>query len=448
MPTQLVVVAGPDLGRAFPVPDRTTFAIGRGAQSHTRLVDLSVSRIHCELRLDEGRATVTDAKSASGTLVNGRPITSHELRPGDIIKIGNTELRYENDIADQKTLPPTPVVPTTPKTKAAVGVTRAESVRPPAPPPPLAAPAPPAREIIFANRPGARILPSPLKDLHEMVGKPLGGYELLSVLGTGQVGVVYKALDTKDQKTVALKVLRADFAKDQKAMQRFVRGMMTVRNLTHPNLIELYNAGITGAHCWIAMEFVDGGSVAQLMQAGTAAGKRDWSRAFAVAVHISRALGFMHQRGLIHRNVLPQNIVVRKSDQVAKLGDAMLAKALEGTSAQDVTASGELVGNIFYLAPERTMRGVDADGRTDLYSLGVTVYTLLAGKLPFEGVSMPEVITKIRTAVPSRLTDFDPAIPAAFDAIVHKMLAKRPDDRYPSAEALLVELEKVAKAHG
>ncbi len=420
MPMQLVVVAGPDKGRTFPLTPGGAFFIGRGGQSHSRLLDPAVSRVHCEVRVEGAKAIVTDAKSASGTFVNKQRITTHELRVGDVIQVGDTLLRFDHDLVETATVLP--------------------GTQPAAPVPAQPTPPPAPKGVVFANKPGARALPRPIKDLLDLVGKPFGGYQILELVGTGQIGVVFKARDTKDQKLVALKVLRSDFARDDKAMQRFVRGMMTVRILSHPHLIELYNAGNNGAHAWIAMEFIDGSSLAELMrQPGR---KRDWREAWRVALHVSRALDFMHKGGLIHRGVMPQNILVQKSDQVAKLGDAMLAKAIEDNAAQEVTASGELVGNVYYIAPERTIKGTEVDGRIDIYSLGVTVYTLVAGRMPFEGTSMPEVLMKIRSASPPSLRDFDATIPDSFNAIVSKMLAKLPDGRYATAEALVGELAR------
>ncbi len=411
MPTQLVVVAGPDKGRIFPLPSGAILSIGRGQTSQTKLVDPHISRNHCEVRVEGVRVLVKDLGSAAGTFVNGQRLTTgQELRAGDVLRVGGTEMRFESALAEETTLPP-----------------------------------PPAKEIVFANKPGGRMLPKPLKDLHDLVGQALGGYQLLRVVGTGQIGVVFQAKDTKDQKITALKVLRADFAKDKKSLQRFVRGMKTARTFSHPNLIELYNAGITAAYCWIALEFVDGAGLTQVVPKLGAGGKLEWQRAWKLAVHIAKALDYLHQRGVIHRNVMPQNIMIQNGDQAAKLGDVMLAKALEKDETQEVSSSGELVGNIYYLAPERTMTGGLVDGRADLYSLGVTVYTLLTGQLPFQGSNLAAVVSKIRTADPDKVRKFQPAFPEPFEAIVLKMLAKRPEDRYQSAAELVTTLESLAK---
>jgi pSer/pThr/pTyr-binding forkhead associated (FHA) protein len=448
MPPQLVVVAGPDKGRVFPLTAGETISIGRGSRSDTRLVDLSVSRIHCEIRFEANRARVSDANSASGTFVNGKLISAEqELRAGDVIRIGETQLRFEDDIAEESTLMPgaVPVKKTTGAVPSPRGPTRAV-VTPTNPtravPSPAASPKP-AGDVVFANKPGQRILPRPLKDLHELAGTSLGNYRLRRVAGTGQIGVVFEAEDTKSDKLLALKVLRADFAKDAKAMRRFVRGMMAMRSLSHPNLIELYNAGITGAHCWIAMEYIDGSSLTEIMRDMAGAAQRDWKLAVRIATDIGAALGFLHDQVMIHRNVTPPNILVQKRDGRAKLGDAMLAKALEGNAEAEVTASGEFVGNIFYMAPERTVSGAVVDGRADFFSLGVTLYTLLTGRIPFEGTSLPVVITKVRQAAPERPKRLQPAIPDALESIVLKLLGKRPEDRYPSAKELLADLGRV-----
>jgi tRNA A-37 threonylcarbamoyl transferase component Bud32 len=438
MPTQVTVIAGPDAGRVFPMTASGVFTIGRGSQSHTRLVDPAVSRLHCEVRVEGNSATVSDARSASGTFVNGQRVTSQPLRPGDVIEIGDTQLRFEQDVAEDTTLVPGALPRLVPATRAVAAPGKPTQ----AVPPPAVTQVPP-KELVFANKPGGRVLPRPLKDIHDLAGKSLGSYQLQEIIGTGTIGVVFKARDAKDLKVVALKVLRADFATNRKALQRFVRGMMAVRNLVHPHIIELHNAGVTGSHAWIAMEYVEGPSAQQLMQESAGSSGRDWRLALRVATHIARALDFMHQRGLVHRGVMPQNILVQARDQTAKLGDATLAKAMEGNASDEVTSSGEFVGNLYYLAPERTLPGTEADGRADIYSLGVSLYALIAGHMPFEGKSMAEVVAKIRHTVPASLRTLQPAMPAAFEAVIAKMLAKRPEDRYATAKALLADLAAI-----
>lgn len=425
MPFQLVIISGPDTGRTFPLLPGSPFVIGRGQTSLTKLVDPHVSRNHCEVRVDGGRVIVTDSGSVGGTFVNGQRITAHELKAGDVVRVGETALRFDSPIAEETTLPPTP----------------ARTVAPaPAPPPAVEKG---AKEVIFAQKARGQAIPKNLQELLDLVGKSLGIYQILQVAGTGTTGVVFQARDGKDQKIIALKVLKSDFTKDEKARQRFLRGIKAACTLSHPNLVVLYTAGMTDGRCWIAQEYIEGESLSQTMKAG----KMDWPRAWQVAVHVAKALGYIHGQGVLHRNVMPQNIMIQCRDLQAKLGDVMLAKALEENEGQEVTTSGELVGNIYYLAPERTFgKNAEVDGRADLYSLGATVYSLLTGQLPVQGRSLVEVVTKIRTAVPERTRTFQSAIPDSFDAIVMKLLAKRPEDRFQTAAELLADLDKVQPA--
>jgi serine/threonine-protein kinase len=224
--------------------------------------------------------------------------------------------------------------------------------------------------------------------------------------------------------------------------------LKTVLPLRHPNLVTLYGAGKTGPFCWVAMEYVDGESMTAVIQRIGVAGMLDWKHGYRVAVQIARALEYAHGESVIHRNVTPTNILWRHSDKAAKLGDLMLAKALEGTLAQQITRPGELLGDVAYMAPERTRGTADVDGRADLYGLGATVYALIAGRPPFTAGSLPELISKIRTAEPDKPKKYQMAIPDLFQGTVMKLLGKRPEERFQKASDLLADLERVGKLAG
>jgi serine/threonine protein kinase len=198
----------------------------------------------------------------------------------------------------------------------------------------------------------------------------------------------------------------------------------------------------------VAMEYVKGQSLAQRLRQRGEAGRLDWTQGLRVAVHVGRALAFAHSQGLVHRNVMPPNILLRRNDNMVKLGDLMLAKALEGALGQEVTRPGELVGNVYYMSPERTQGGAAADGRADVWSLGVTVYQALTGRLPFTGATFVEVVNKIRRAEPERPTKYQPALPPFFEQALLRMLAKRPEDRYTTAAEMVTELEQLAGLEG
>ena len=167
-----------------------------------------------------------------------------------------------------------------------------------------------------------------------------------------------------------------------------------------------------------------------------------------VGVHIAQALEAAHEKHIIHRNVSPESILIRKQDKAAKLGDMMLAKALEGIKAKQITKPGELVGNIAYMAPERTKSDVEVDTRADIYGLGATLYALLTGKPPFEGKTLVETIAQIRQSDPVPPKKFQLSIPDKFQDVVMMLLAKRPELRYQTPAQAARALEQVAKYQG
>ncbi len=402
MNQRLKVIEGTDTGRAIELMDGQTLVIGRGQTCDVRLSDPRISRSHCRIQVEGGTAVLTDAGSAAGTLVHGKAIDQHPLRPGDVIQVGETKLRYELEgAADQSTLVDT-----------AFGR--------PKPPP--------------------QITP-----LEQLVGESVDRYRLDRVITRGVSGMVYRATDTDKDRVVAVKVLAPEYAASKEQKERFVRGIRTMGPIRHENIVRLYAAGMQGPYCWIAMEYVDGESMAEVIRRIGVSGMLDWQYAYRVAVHIGRALDEAYQHKIIHRNVTPQNILFQTENRIAKLGDLTLAKALEGTLSRQVTRPGELVGDVSYMSPERTRGTEGVDGRSDIYSLGATLYALLTGRPPFVGASLPETITKIRDEAPIKPKKFQLSVPDMFQDVVLRTIAKRPEDRYQTPADLLRDLERVGK---
>jgi serine/threonine protein kinase len=402
MQASLRVTAGPDAGRTFELTEGVTLVIGRGEKSNTRLTDGTISRLHCELHWDGPQFRLVDLDSVGGTFVDGKKIKEHALKHDEEFQIGGTRLRlHTTGIVDAGTL--------------------------------LAAQKP-AREL----RPDEGIL----------TGKTISHYELGPVLSPGRMGTIYKARDTRDGKDVAFKVLHADFASDEEDVQRFIRAMTTVVGLHHPNLIALYGAGKQGETCWYAMEYVEGEPLTKLIEKFGTLKMLDWRFALTVGVQIAQALEAAHEKHIIHRNVSPENILIRSKDRVAKLGDMMLAKALEGIKAKAITKPGELVGDVAYMAPERTRSDIEVDTRADIYGLGATLYALLTGKPPFAGKSLVETIAQIRQADPVPPKKYQLSIPDQFQDAVMVMLAKRPEQRHQTPAEAARALERVAKYQG
>jgi serine/threonine protein kinase len=406
MSLQLLVIAGPDQGKSFVLQQGPDLMLGRSAHAYYQLTDPRVSRNHCQVLRDGDRVTVVCNGGSGGTLVNGKAVKAQDLKPGDVVQVGDTQLRLQvGDLPLDVALAHKPATP------------------PPAP----------------AGRP---------EKLEALSGQTLSHYDIGPVIGKGSSSMVFHATDTKDNRPVAFKVLLPEFAQDEEDMQRFVRAMKTMLPLRHPNLVSLYAAGKTGPYCWVAMEYIAGENMTEVIDRIGAAGMLDWRYGFKVAVHVARALDYAHGQQILHRNVTPKNILLEAPTKTVKLGDLMLAKALEGALAQPITKPGELVGDVAYMSPERTRGTADVDGRSDLYGLGATVYALLTGRPPFTGATLVEKITRIRQNEPEKPTKFQMSIPSRFEGVVLKLLAKEPADRYPTAAALLAELERVGKFHG
>jgi serine/threonine protein kinase len=407
MPFLLQIIAGPHKGRCLLVEEGAPLLLGRSRHAETRLDDPGVSRVHCEVELEDGQVLVTDLDSAGGTFINGQRITEQTLRPGDVLQIGETRMRL-----------------------LASGAARPDEDTP--------------TEAPSTSTPLPRLSP---EHLQELTGSVLSHYRVGEQIARGQSGLVFKASDFKDDRTVALKVLWPGSSNNAE-LRRFVRTAKTMVPLKHINLVAFRGAGKTGPFCWLAMEFVEGESLEQVIERIGVAGMLDWRIAFHVAVHLARALEYAHGQGIIHRNLTPRNVLVQTADKVTKLGDLMLAKALEGTLAQQITRPGEILGDLRYMAPERTRGTTEVDGRSDLYSLGALVYAVLTGRPPFDGANLVEKITKIRNETPVRPCKFQLSIPAQCEGIVLKLLSKRPEDRYQNATMLLQDLERVAKLNG
>jgi serine/threonine protein kinase len=405
MSLQLLVIAGADKGRAFTLHSGPDLILGRSAQAYYQVNDPRVSRNHCQVLNDGDNVTVVCNGGSGGTLVNGKPVKRQALKLGDVVQVGDTQLRLQ--VGDL----------------------------------PL--------DVALAHAPAASA-PAPAKAperLESLSGQTLSHYDVGPVIGRGSSCLVFHATDTKNSRPVAFKVLLPEFSRDEEEMQRFVRAIKTVLPLRHANLVTCFAAGKTGPYCWMAMEYVAGENMKQVIERIGVAGMLDWRYAFKVAVHVGRALSYAHGENILHRNVTPTNILLDAPTKVVKLGDLMLAKALEGGT--QITQPGQLVGDIVYMSPERT-RGIpeEIDARSDLYGLGATVYALLAGRPPFEGGTLAEKITRIRQTAPERPTKYQMSIPGQFEGVVLKLLAKRPEDRYQTAAELMRELERVAKFAG
>jgi serine/threonine protein kinase len=243
----------------------------------------------------------------------------------------------------------------------------------------------------------------------------------------------------------AVKVLSPTFTSTDEQRQRFVRAMKTMLPIRSPRILRLYNAGKNGPYCWAAMEYVEGDNLADLIQRIGIDGMLDWKEVWRVAIDVAHALNTGYENKIVHRNVTPKNILRRNSDKACLLGDFMLAKALEGTLAQDVTSPGQILGELSYLAPERTRGDAEIDTRSDMYGLGATCYALLTGRPPVSGTSMVEIIQNVRDEKPEPPKKFQLSVNELFQDLIMTLIDKEPAKRFQTPAKLISELLRIGK---
>jgi len=262
-------------------------------------------------------------------------------------------------------------------------------------------------------------------------------YEVHSRIGRGGMADVFLARDRLLDRPVAVKVLFPEYATDPSFVERFRREAQAAANLTHPNIVGVYDWGRQGSTYFIVMEYVNGRTLADILKAE---GSLQPQRAADIASDVAAALGFAHRNGVVHRDVKPANILVAPTGAV-KVADFGIARALNSSNEQDLTQAGAVMGTATYFSPEQA-QGANPDPRSDLYSLGIVMYEMVAGKPPFSGENPVAIAYKQVHDAPARLSSIKPDVPQAYEAIVMKLLAKSPANRYPASDELRADLRR------
>jgi len=283
-----------------------------------------------------------------------------------------------------------------------------------------------------------------------LVGQQIGRYRVLSLLGTGGMGEVYLAQDSRLGRKVALKLLPASFTNDQERVRRFEQEARAASSLNHPNICVIHEVGETddGRH-YITMEYIDGVTLRQRM---TNLQMR-LAEALDIAIQVASGLSAAHQAGIVHRDVKPENIMLR-TDSYIKVLDFGLAKLTERRQISADTESpaiatvktdaGVVMGTASYMAPEQA-RGLEVDARTDIWSLGAALYEMVAGRAPFEGATTSDVIVSILEREPLPLEHHRSGVPTELQKIVSKALSKNREDRYQTVEELVIDLKSLKR---
>lgn len=400
MTKHLLVIDGPDQGRVFALAGGEQVIGSSNKNTDVCLADPFVSRLHCKVEVADERVLVHDLRNSKGTFVNGKQVTRQEMHPGDVLRVGNTQLRLEADVA---------ALPT--------------------------------------NSDGTAYRPPTW--LEELPGHTLGPYQVGPIVGAGRHGVVFRATGLRSGHVVALKVLAPDFPAQDAELQRFIKVVKPVLPLRHPHLVALHGAGKSGHFCWLAGDFVEGVTAAFLArQARDDGDDDDWQTAFRVATHVGRALEFAHQNRLRHGNITPNNILWHEDSETAKLNDLVVSEALAGSKVRERIREKKYLAELPYLAPEQTEAHAFVDDLSDLYSLGVVTYELLTGHLPFKGDTPEETQSLLQQGMPTRPTKYRESIPPDLERAVLRMMALRQEDRYGTATEMLTDLERIGAAKG
>lgn len=282
--------------------------------------------------------------------------------------------------------------------------------------------------------PPTRRLPSLMSDNQSLPTAVVGGHLLLSVLGRGGMATVYRARDVEGGRDVALKVLDRDRLAE-KARLRFKREMGICQRLDHPNIVQTYAAGEWEERLYFTMELLDGQDLARELAA--ADGPLSVARVVDMGVQSCAGLQVAHEAGVLHRDIKPHNLFVTNTG-VLKVTDFGVAK--DGNIAMTLTGEGSVVGTPAYLAPERLQEGLDVSPRSDIYSLGATLYHLMTGSLPFQATDLSRMLTSILFLDVAPPSSLNPAVPAALDAVVLKAMARDPAHRFADCRAFAVAL--------
>lgn len=384
-----------------------------------------VSPVHCAIgRVKGGGWALKDLGSEYGVLVNGERVSSRKLEPGDLIVLGSRRLRiFDPDAARSA---PGPAASAGPATSSA-----ASSNTQPTP------------QASAANKPPARAASSePARA--ETGGLPqVKGYRIERPLGRGGMGEVYLAVQESLGRPVALKVLASKLAADQDFVLRFQAEARAAAALNHPNVVTVHDVWEESGRHFLAMEFMDRGNLEARLARG---GKLPVNEALEVLSDAAKALVYAEMRGIVHRDIKPANLM-QNSAGATKLADLGLAMHLEAEATE--SDNKKIFGTPHFISPEQA-RGEKTDVRSDMYSLGATLYRLLSGRTPFEGATTRDILRGHFLDQPKPLSEFVPELPPALVALVDRLLRKKPDERYPSAKVLLDEIERIKSAtlHG
>ncbi|MDM8549502.1 FHA domain-containing serine/threonine-protein kinase [Desulfobacterales bacterium HSG2] len=447
----LRIEQGPEKGKTFEFTEPDTFLVGRGTEAHFRLSkeDRYVSRKHFMLEVAPPKCYIRDFGSSNGTKVNRKKVSRTELKAGDIIKVGMTEIKVDLNADEDEgellwwdedediTLEFQKEKKSEPEFPAACSECLAD----------------------LSDRANSDGRAYELKeaaylcdDCFEMRKIPtavegIDDYQTIQEIGGGSTGVLYATLHKTTGRLVALKMIFIEDARG-KARTRFSRGMRAMEKMVHPNVALLLSQGIYKGGNYLISEFLEGGNARQLITE-KCKGPVPHKLACKVITDILSGLEYLHQSDHVHRAIKPTNILLTQSSKdfvgTAKLGDCGLAKCYSDAGGSTITEQGEASDTVIYMAPEQILDFRNVKAAADTYSAGMTFYELLTAELPFEKKSKDPVLIVLEDQ-PVPLNDKNPEVPKALAEVVDRSLRKDVKERFSSATEFREEIEKVMQS--
>ena len=271
--------------------------------------------------------------------------------------------------------------------------------------------------------------------MENYVGKRLDGrYEIIEIIGVGGMAVVYKAFDNIDNRIVAVKILKDEYLTNEEFRRRFKNESKAIAVLSHPNIVRVFDVSYGDRLQYIVMEYVEGITLKEYIEQQ---GKIDTREAVYFVTQILRALQHAHDKGIVHRDIKPQNIMLI-SDGTIKVTDFGIARF---SRSETKTMTEQAIGSVHYISPEQA-KGSVTDSKSDLYSVGVVLYEMLTGQLPFQADNTVSVALMHLQKEPLRPRQINPNIPVGLEQIILRAMQKNPNDRYQSASEMLVDIDE------
>jgi len=427
MRVTLRVLAGPYHGQEFVFDQHDTFLIGRSENAHLYLPeDRFFSRHHCLLEIAPPRCFLRDLGSTNGTYVNGQRVQESFLKSGDRIQGGQTVLEVDVQVEQRpsEAEAPTLTKPFEIKIECA-NCGRRETV-----------------EGSATNEPMTFICEECREELKRQP-QPVPGYQMIKMLGRGGMGCVMLARSEKTGRAVAIKTLLPEVAVADQAVRRFMREIEVAAALDHPNIVRYIESGTQNGSVYLVTEFVEGSDAARL--ADSQGGRLPYKQAIDVITQSLDALAYAHGKGYIHRDIKESNILLSGGapNYTAKLTDFGLAKSFTQSGMSGITMAGDMAGTFAYMPPEQIKDFRNVKPTSDIYAIGMTAYSLLAGGTALDVGSSGDMAATVRAIFEGQIVPLRqraPEVPERVAEVIERALAKDPAHRWQSASAMRTAL--------